>query len=122
LRLSGLEGEIVLARVLAYLSFAGESRVTVQAATRLLDDPEGPPGLIRVLSRHGRPLGDFQPIGLTALEYVISASRERTLLKLEVEALRARWRREEELAALVDGELSPLPSLATVIRRLRGKG
>lgn len=121
LRLEGVEGEIVLSRILAYLNFAGESRVTVQAAARLLEDPEGPTELIRILSRHGRPLGDLQPMGLTALECVISAARERTLLKLEVEALQARWRREEELAALMDGALSPFTPLATVLWKFRGR-
>ncbi|MCJ7627259.1 MAG: hypothetical protein MUO50_02610, partial [Longimicrobiales bacterium] len=111
LQLTGIEAELVLARVMAFQSDMGESRVTVEAAARLWEDPEGPASLVRVLSRHGRPLGELQPMGLTALEITVNAARERSLLKLEVESLRARWRREEELAALVDGELSPVPLL-----------
>lgn len=122
LRLTGIEAELVLARVMAFQSDIGESRVTVQAAARLLADPEGPASLIRVLSRHGRPLGELQPMGLTALEITVNAARERTLLKLEVESLQARWRREEELAALVDGELSPVPLLRLFKARARGPG
>lgn len=121
LHLGGIEAELTLVRVMAYLNFVGESRVTVDAAARLLADPDGPADLIRILSGHGRPLGDMQPIGLTALEVVVSAARERTLLKLEAEALQARWRMEEELAELVDGELSPLAPIGTVLWRLRGK-
>jgi hypothetical protein len=120
--LSGIEAELVLARVMAFQSDLGESRVTVRAAARLLDDPEGPASLVRVLSRHGKPLGELQPIGLTALEIIVNAARERTLLRLEVESLRARWRREEELAALVDGELSPVPLLKALKIRARGPG
>jgi hypothetical protein len=116
-----VEAELTLARVLAFLSFSGESRVTVQAAARLLDDPEGPAVLVRLLSRHGRPLGELQPMGLTALEVVVNAARERTLMKLEAEALQARWRREEELAALVDGELSPLSPVGALLWRVRGR-
>jgi len=110
-----------LARVLAFQNHTGEARVTVEAAARLLKDPDGPADLFRLLSRHGRPLGDLQPMGLTALELIVSAARERTLMRLEVEALQARWRREEELAALVDGELSPLIPLGALLWRVRGR-
>jgi len=120
--LTGIEAELTLARVMAFQNDMGESRVTVQAAARLLADPEGPASLVRVLSRHGRPLGDLQPIGLTALEITVNAARERSLLKLEVESLKARWRREEELAALVDGELTPVARLEGLIRGIRGEG
>jgi hypothetical protein len=106
---------------MAFQNDMGESRVTVRAAARLLEDPEAPAALIRLLSRHGKPLRDLQPIGLTALEITVNAARERTLMRLEVEALQARWRDEEELAALVDGELSPVPLLDGLVRRFRGE-
>jgi hypothetical protein len=122
LRLTGMEAELALARVMAFQRDLGESRVTVQAAARLLADPEGPASLVRVLSRHGRPLGELQPMGLTALEITVNAAREKTLLKLEVESLQARWRREEELAALVDGELTAVSRLEGFVRRVRGGG
>ncbi|NNM03742.1 MAG: hypothetical protein HKO65_01465 [Gemmatimonadetes bacterium] len=121
LRLQGVEAELTLARLMAFRNHLGTSRVTVEAAARLLEDPDGPSDLVRLLSRHGRPLGDLQPIGLTALEVVVSAARERTLMRLEAEALQARWRREEELARLVDGELSPISPMGAVLWRLRGK-
>jgi hypothetical protein len=120
LHLRGLEAELALARVMAFQTDLGVSRVTIHAAARLLQDPEGPEELVRILSRHGKPLGDLPPIGLTALEITVSAARERTLLNLEAQALQARWRREEELAALVDGELSPVARLEGLVRRLRG--
>jgi hypothetical protein len=107
---------------MAFQNDLGVSRVTIHAATRLLRDPNGPEELVRILSRHGRPLGNLPPIGLTALEITVSAARERTLLNLEAQALQARWRREEELAALVDGELSPVARLEGLVRRNRGAG
>ena len=62
-------------------------------------------------------------MGLTALEITVNAARERTLMKLEAEGLQARWRREEELASLVDGELSPVHRLEGLVRRFgRGSG
>jgi len=122
LHLTGIEAELTLARVMAFHNQTGESQVTVQAAARLLQDPEGPASLVRVLSRHGRPLGDLQPMGLMALEIMVNAARERTLMKLEVEALQARWRREEELASLMDGELSPVARFRSFRIRARGPG
>ncbi len=122
LHLTGIEAELVLARVLASHNHTGESQVTVQAATRLLQDPEAPASLVRLLSRHGRPLGDLQPMGLMALELTVNAARERTLMKLEVEALQARWRIEEELASLMDGELSPVARFRSFRSRARGPG
>ncbi len=122
LRLSGIEAELVLARVMAFQNDMGESRVTVRAAARLLEDPEAPAALVGLLSRHGKPLRDLQPIGLTALEITVGAARERTLMRLEIEALQARWRDEEKLAALVDGELSPVPLLDGLKQRFRGGG
>jgi hypothetical protein len=87
-----------------------------------MEDPEDAAGLVRLLSRQGKPLGQLQPIGLTALEMMVNSARERTLLKLRAEALQARWREEETLAALVDGELSPVPGLKSLVRKVRGEG
>jgi hypothetical protein len=42
---------------------------------------------------------------------------EQRLLELELAELEAIWRQEEELASIVDGELTPLPLLETL--RLR---
>ena len=121
LRLTGVAAELTLARILAFQHEMGESRVTVQAAARLVQESDGAGALARLLTRYGKPLGALQPLGLTALDITVAALRERTLMRLEVEALQARWRREEELAALVDGELSPLAGLDAMIRRVRGR-
>jgi hypothetical protein len=73
--------------------------------------------LIRLLTRHGIPLGSLQPIGLTALDITVNAAREKTLLRLDTEALQARWRREEELASHVDGELTHVGGLEALKKR-----
>ena len=41
-----------------------------------------------------------------ALEIAVNETRERELLLLEAQALEERWRDEERIAAIVDGELS----------------
>lgn len=122
LRLHGLEAELTLNRIMAYQNFLGESEVTVSAAARLVQNPQDSHDLIRSMSRQGKTLGELPPLALTALEIVVVAARERTLLRLETEELHARWRREEELAALIDGELTPLERLQHLTRRVRGRG
>jgi hypothetical protein len=47
---------------------------------------------------------------------VVNDARETSLSRMEAKELEFRWRREEELAALVDGELTPLPLL--LLRRI----
>ena len=53
-----------------------------------------------------------------ALEIAVNDSVERTMLEIELRDLEAHWRAEEELAAIVDGELTPLPPLEALRRRL----
>jgi len=122
LHLQGLEGELVLFRLLAFEHHTGAPIDRVRAAARMVQDPDGPATLVRVLTQHGRPLGDIPPVGVLALEMVTNAAREETLLKLELAELTFRWRQEEELAALIDGDLTPVPLALWegLLRRLRG--
>ena len=119
----GLEGELVLARLLAFEHHTGAPIDRVRAAARMVQDPDGPTTLVRIITRHGRPLGDIPPVGILALEMVTNAAREAMLLKMEMAELTFRWRQEEELAALVDGELTPLHQSVweRLARRVRGK-
>ena len=39
-------------------------------------------------------------------------------IELEVADIEAHWRREEELASIIDGELTPLPMLEQMRRRV----
>jgi hypothetical protein len=97
--------------MLAYENLTFASRSRIQAATRIIEGAGGTSALVRLLTRHGRPLGDLPPIGTTALEMYAAETRERTRLRLELEELKARWHQEEQLAAIMDGELTPEPRL-----------
>ena len=46
-----------------------------------------------------------------AVEIAVNEENERKLLELELAELEARWREEEEIAAIVDGELTSAPVL-----------
>ncbi|MGH7481576.1 MAG: hypothetical protein ACRELV_05430 [Longimicrobiales bacterium] len=52
-----------------------------------------------------------------ALEIALNDTTERELLQLELAELERRWREEEELAAIIDGDLTPVPALERLRRR-----
>jgi hypothetical protein len=120
LLLEGIEASFVLGRVMAYDRPGVASPDRVLAAVDVINDTGGPAALVRLLTRHGRPLGDLPEIGSLALEIFGTQVKERALLKLEVASLEARLKEEERLAALVDGELTPVPGLDALLRRYRG--
>lgn len=121
LHLRGSEAEMTLVRVLSFDDHAGAPFDRVQSAVRLLLDPGGPSALVKLLTAHGTPLGSLAPIGTLALEMATVEARERALLRLDAEELEFRWRQEEELAELVDGDLTPLPLLRRFVDEIRGK-
>lgn len=120
LRLTGDDADRTLRRVLAYHHFAGASEQRVFKATRLIQEAGSPKDLTRIVVRDGKRLGDLQRTGGIALEIAANESTEQRLLELELAELEAHWRREEELASIIDGELTPLPMLEQVRRLVMG--
>ncbi len=120
LRLTGPEAERTLRRVLAYHHFAGASERRVASAAKLIQEAGSPQDLTRIVIKDGRRLGDIQRTGGIALEIAVNESSEQHLLELELAELEAHWKREEELAEIVDGELTPLPMLESLRRRVTG--
>ncbi len=116
LLLQGQEGNRVLRRVLAYHHFSGASERRVQGATRLIQVLGGPERLSSRLLKDGRTLSGVGATGAIALEISIHKERERRLLQMELAELEAHWRREEELARIIDEELS-FASFGGAIRR-----
>jgi len=118
LHLTGDEADRTLRRVLAYHHYAGASEQRVFKATRLIQEAGSPQDLTRIVVRDGKRLGDLQRTGGIALEISANEATEQHLLELELAELEAHWRREEELAAIIDGELTPLPFLEQMRRRV----
>lgn len=122
LHLEGVEAERTIRRVLAYHHFAGASEQRVFKATRLIQEAGSPQDLARIVVRDGKRLGDLRRTGGIALEIAINESNEQYLLELELAELEAHWKREEELASIIDGELTPLPLLEQMRRSIGGGG
>ena len=120
LHLEGVEGDRALRRVLAYHHFAGASERRVTEATRLIEVVGGSERIPGKILRDGKRLGDLGRVGAIALEISANQKEEEELLALEASDLEERWRREEELAAIIDGELTPLPFLEQLRRRIGG--
>jgi hypothetical protein len=121
LRLTGRDGERVLRRVLAHRHFAGASEGEVKSATRLIEEAGSPEKLARIVVRDGRRLMDIQRTGALGLEIAANEHAEQRLLELELAELEAAWEREEELAAIMDGELTTVPLIEQLRRRVAGQ-
>lgn len=120
LHLTGEDADRTLRRVLAYHHFSGASEQRVFKATRLIQEAGSPQDLTRIVVRDGKRLGDLQRTGGIALEIAANEATEQHLLELELAELEAHWRREEELASIIDGELTPLPALERMRRMVTG--
>ncbi len=115
LLLTGQEANRMLSRVLAYHHFAGASAGRVEGAARLIEVVGGPGELPAKILGGGRTLGNVGRIGQVALEIAVHEERERRLLSMKLAELEAHWRKEEELAQIMDGELTPSPPLGSSV-------
>ena len=122
LHLQGTDADRTLRRVLAYHHFAGASERRVVSAAKLIQEAGSPEDLTRIVVKDGRRIGDLQRTGAIALEIAANESAEQKLLELELAQLEAHWKQEEELAAIVDGELTPLPLVESLRRKITGRG
>lgn len=114
LRLSGMSAEQTLRRVLDYELFAGVSDADLRAAVALVER-EGARELVGILLRHPQTFGDLPLVARIALDAATDEVRERRLADMEARALETWWREAEALAAIVDGELTDVPT----VERLR---
>ncbi len=122
LHLRGKEGDHVSRRLLAYHHHTGASERRVRSATRLIEEAGSPEDLTRLVIKEGRRLGDLQRNGAIALEIAANDTLEQRLLELELAEVEAHWQEEEELASIIDGELTPLPLMESIRRRVAGIG
>lgn len=104
-----VESRRVLRRALAYHNFAGGTRRQIGHAARAIDSGDE-------LLRDGRYVGFGDGVGyeLLALEMIVTRLDEAEQLRLEISEIEARWRAEEEIAVIADGELTPLPNHRTM--------
>lgn len=103
------EGDRALRQALAYHHFAGAPDRRVESAARLVEVAGGPEKLPARILGSGKAIPEMGRTGALAMEIAVHEERERRLLEMELAELEAHWRKEEELAGIIDGELSPAP-------------
>ena len=113
--ITGVEAQQTLRRLMAHRNFAGATERQVHDAIGFIDQAGSPEGAVQRLAQRDRRLaatvgGKEGAVPAVALEIALNDEAERRLLEMEVKALEARWKEEEELAAIVDGELTLVPA------------
>jgi hypothetical protein len=124
--LHGDAAENVLRRLLAYQNIAGASERRIADAAREIERAGSPAAFARQVTDRRSSLWKLGPVGTIGLEIALGESAERRWLEMELRSLEALWRKEEELARIVDEELTPRRLLEAHLRklpiRLRSRG
>lgn len=118
--LRGRESVAMLRRVLAYHHFSGARERRIKGATKLVEAVGGAERLPSRILPGGKTLHGMGRTGAVALEIALHEEQEKRLLRMEVAELEDRWRREEELAEIIDGELTDVPLVEALRRRVAG--
>lgn len=125
-RLDGLPAQHLLRRVLAWRHYSGASENRIRDATGIIEAAGSAEQLSRALAEGALTIEKLDTKRFRtrsiALEIALNDEVERRLLEAELAELEARWREEEQLAAIVDGELTPLPAFERLRRSLRSGG
>lgn len=116
--LHGDVAENVLRRLLAYQNIGGANERRIIEAARAIDEA-GSVGAFTVgVTERRQTLWKMGPAGTIGLEIALNESVEKRLLDLEVRALEFLWKQEEELARIIDEELTPRRLLESHLRHL----
>lgn len=100
--ISGVAAEHVLRRGLAFTNFAGAEEPEVKEAMGLVESYPSTAVLIDRVAERELPLAHLSEKGALALEIALNSDVEERLLRMELGEIEARWREEEEIAAIAD--------------------
>jgi hypothetical protein len=109
LRLDGAEAENLLLRGLVQRHFFGASRRSLDAAVGMIEDTGSAYSFLRGMAQRQERIRDFSPEETLALEIAAAERAESRVAAEQLEAHRATWNEEEELASIIDDELTPQP-------------
>ena len=101
--LTGTAAEHVLRRTLAYQNFAGANERDVSTAMHTVEQFPSASELLGATPERRIPLAGSPTL---ALEIALNSDIESRLMQMRVAELESRWREEEQLAAIIDGELT----------------
>lgn len=110
--------ENVLRRLLAYQNIAGASERRLADAVRAIERAGSAGRFALGATDERQTLWRMGSTRTIALEIALDQKVERRMLDMEVHALEFLWKREEELARIIDEELTPRRLLEAHRRRL----
>lgn len=116
--LQGDVAENVLRRLLAYQNIGGASERRITDAATAIEQAGSVGAFAEAVTDSRQSLWKMGQLGTIGLEIALNESVERRMLDLEMRALEFLWRREEELARIIDEELTPKRLLEAHLRRL----
>jgi hypothetical protein len=103
---NGDDAHLLLRRALAYQHVTGADEHTVERATQLIRAAGSADSLLHGLSSGRTSLWSLGPLQTLALEIAANHLAERRMLQGWLAGLEAEWRIEDEVARVVDGELT----------------
>jgi hypothetical protein len=116
--LHGDTGENVLRRLLAYVNVSGASDRRVADAVGAIQEAGSVEAFSLRATDTRRTLWRLGSVGAVGLEIALGETAEGRLLELGARAIEFVWKREEELARIIDEELTPRRLLLAHLRRL----
>jgi hypothetical protein len=117
--IEGPEAQDVLRRVLAYQHITGASEGVIKDASRVIESSGSSEAFEALVTKERRSLwGILGETHSIALEIAVNDSVERRIMESELQALEFTRKREEELARIIDEELTPADVRERHYRRL----
>lgn len=116
--LHGDAAENVLRRLLAYVNVSGASERRLADAVDVIERTGSVEEFALRAGSDRRSLWKLGPVGAIGLEIALGETTERRMLELGARAIEYLWKREEELARIIDEELTPRLVLEAYLRRL----
>ena len=116
--LHGDVAENVLRRLLAYQNIGGASERRITDAAEAIEQAGSAGEFALSMSQNHESLWKMGATGTIGLEIALNESVEKRMLDLEVRALEFLWKKEEELARIIDQELTPRRLLDAHLRHL----
>ncbi|MEZ4416422.1 MAG: hypothetical protein R3E10_11810 [Gemmatimonadota bacterium] len=104
--LTGPEAEATLRRILAYQHFNGADAPAIEQASQAIERVGSVRGLLGPTAGRSVSLWSMDRVQALALDIAINEASERRALRHLALAYEATWRREEELAEIIDTELT----------------
>ena len=105
--IGGPEARNVLRRVLAYQHITGATEGTIKDASHVIESVGSCEAFEALVTKERRSLWGMGKTQSIALEIAVNNSVERRMMELELQAIEFMWKREEELAHIIDEQLTP---------------